>query len=158
MKTDLVGVQLFDFSEDFTGEQAKVKSEPIMVNQGNLAHSSVEKLPKQKVSPDNTDKRFYCEPCGTYMNSKIVYDQHLLGKQHLKKSGQFSSVLPLASNSNETNRNSIEQPKNFTCDLCSVSTGSKDQLDLHFKGKKHMTKLALTTADTSKSNNFYSFI
>jgi len=157
MNSSLVGVDLFDFSMD--QEPPRIKIEPLNISQ---ASSTINNIKQEAVTPlkkstssaataTTNDKRFYCEACNIYMNSQCVYEQHLIGKQHLKKSGiqQPQQVSKMKTKIAVAEVASTKQQEVFSCELCSVIGTSKEQIDTHLVGKRHLSKVAEITGDHS---------
>ncbi len=153
MTYGLTGVELFDFSMDN-------EPPPIKINSLNLENSPPSpeniNLKQQPLNIMKNETRFHCEICNTYMNSKCVYDQHLVGKQHLKKISTQQSQLQSNTTINTTSLSIVSQtinkPEVFSCKLCSVNAPSKEQIDTHLSGKRHMNKVAVITGDNSLKN------
>jgi len=158
MNSSLVGVDLFDFSMD--QEPPRIKIEPLKISQ---ASPTINDIKQEAVTPlkkstslaataTTNNKRYYCEACNIHMNSQCVYDQHLIGKQHLKKTLSIQQPQPVSKIKTKTavaEVASTKQQEVFSCELCSVIGTSKEQIDMHLVGKRHLSKVSEITGDHS---------
>ncbi|KAF0989641.1 hypothetical protein HZS_2045 [Henneguya salminicola] len=101
---------------------------------------------------------FYCSICEINCGSDINYQNHCLGKRHIKRADLitnenfglsdhlrdifciFSLIIYLATL--ETRTETIAVSKQFFCEICQIECNSKTTLDAHFKSQKHAKKVA----------------
>jgi hypothetical protein len=96
--------------------------------------SHIEELEKSK---------FKCIVCNLEINGPITLEQHLIGKNHLKK---INKSNPISKKSNTTSLNSnIEELENshFKCIVCNLEINGPVPLEQHLNGKNHLKKIIL---------------
>jgi len=111
-----------------------------------------------KHTQDLTEDKFYCSICD-YEGEKSEYESHTETTYHMKcktKKDKFVSSL----NKKETNKDvdreisgEIAEIKKFKCEICQIETTDQSTLDLHMRGKKHISKENALYLELSASGN-----
>ena len=105
-----------------------------------------------------------CEVCDLQFTSESQAEQHLQGKNHLKKVGSYGGGSTTSYNKDtnlwhrlsrsevvsQTSQQSVDMQEDsatptimdpnfnkFYCDLCKVGAPSQGQMDMHLNGKNH---------------------
>ena len=90
---------------------------------------------------DEAQPTYFCELCSVSAPDKRAFQQHLLGKKHLKAcTGAQVTIRPRRdsdSTSNGTSARKDEAQPMYFCELCSISVPDKQIFQQHLEGKKH---------------------
>jgi len=136
-------------------------------NTGKIIPQKVVPLEKRmKESQAVTNPHLSCDLCVLNFTSQTQMDQHMEGKNHLKKltSESGNSNKQLESNWDHPDSNSATFNKDtrtsqvdsnfnkFFCDLCKVGAPSQQQMDMHLNGKNHISKMKKSMGGVSNDD------
>lgn len=141
-------------------------------NTGKIIPQKIVPLEKRiKESQAIRTTQLSCDLCVLNFTSQSQMDQHMDGKNHLKKltieSGNsnnfnsqkqesnwdshpdsYSGALNIDSKSSQVDSNFNK----FFCDLCKVGAPSQQQMDMHLNGKNHMAKMKKSMGGVSNDD------
>jgi hypothetical protein len=84
--------------------------------------------PKEIVTKTKIIKEvLHCNKCNKYFSNKDLLETHNKTNKHIKK----MNITMLT-------KNSLNSPKQFTCDVCHYTCCKKNDMDKHFNSKKHI--------------------
>lgn len=130
-------------------------------NTGKIIPQKVVPLEKRmKESQAITNPHLSCDLCVLSFTSQTQMDQHMEGKNHLKKltseSGNSKWDHPdsnSATFNKDTRTSQVDSNFNkFFCDLCKVGAPSQQQMDMHLNGKNHMSKMKKSMGGVSNDD------